>query len=134
MSNWDDTITGLLGLIDLAEANIRVLDDALASAKEQKAEAQGQIEDARLELMAMLLESGVLAEKHPKADLLIKDGPIKVVAHPDADPEDLPIDLVRIKRTPDMGAIKKALVRGDQVPGYHLEAGPQQLQIKRQNK
>lgn len=134
MNNWDQTIADLLGIIDLAEADIRVLDEALASASAQKKEAKEKVEDARQEIMDMLLESGVLSEKHPKADLLIKDGPIKLVAHQDADPEDLPIDLVRIKRTADLGAIKKALVRGDQVPGYHLEAGPQQLQIKRQNK
>ena len=134
MSNWDTLIRSVLDDMDEFETVI-----AESKLEKQRLDLTiktntNAIAELRESLMNMMLENGVVSENHELASIIIKSGPIKVVRDPNADPEDLPIDLVRIKREPDMAEIKKALIRGDNVPGYSLETGPDQLQIKRKTK
>lgn len=128
--NWNDSISSLLDRILEAEGREHAFKEQEADLKRQKLEAQRDVKDAKGELQAMLTEAGVTTENHPRATITLAAGRVTLKAAKDADPEALPIDLLRIKKEPDKAAIQAALVRGDKVDGFELSQGAPSLKIK----
>lgn len=129
MSNWDKQIEGLIDDIEAAETIIK-------REKAKKAKADGVIRQsnesvafARGELKSMLEESGVTMEDHPRAKIVMRNSPRRLVQTEDFDIEALPIDLIEIIHKPDMTQIKAAMERGDAVPGFAYETKPPTISI-----
>lgn len=129
MSNWDKQIEAYIEDIESAENTIK-------NEKAKKAKADGIIKKetdvisaARSELHDMMLESGVTMEDHPRAKLVVKKSPVRIVKTDDFDIEKLPIDYREIVHKPDMDQIKAAMKRGETVPGFAYEQKPDILQV-----
>ena len=129
-SNWIDNISALLDRVLDGEEAEREAKQAEAVARQAKLEAQRDIKDAKGELHALLSEAGVMTENHPRATITLAAGRVSLDVSEDADPESLPIDLIRIRKEADKAAIQAALTRGDAVPGYSLKQSPPSLRIK----
>lgn len=103
---------------------------ALAATYTARAKVHGErIPSAKAALLRFLntIEERSLAL--PEATITVKALPAKVLGEPD--PDALPDALVKIKRQPDMAAIKAALENGQTVDGCSLSNGGETLQLRR---
>jgi hypothetical protein len=128
--NWNESISSLLDRFLAAEVQVHAAKEREAEIKRGRMEAEREMKDAKSELTAMLSEAGVTTENHPRATITLVAGRVSLKATDDADPEMLPIDLVKIKKTPDNAAIQAAIARGDKVHGFELAQGSPSLRIK----
>lgn len=129
MSNWDKQIEAYIEDIESAEITIK-------REKAKKVKADGVIrkeneiiQTARSELHDMLTESGVTMEDHPRAKIVIKKSPVRIVQTDDFDIEKLPIDYREIIHKPDMDQIKAAMKRGEEVPGFAYDQKPDTISV-----
>lgn len=133
-----DTLDGETDTTDAARRVVRWLveQDAQADAMKALAEtysARSKVftdrkAGARNALFHFMEYLGVKAMPLPEATLSIRQGTISLAG--EADPAELPDDLVRIKREPDKAAIKAALEAGRDVPGYVLSNGSPSLSVR----
>lgn len=128
--NWNEAISSLLDQFLASEAKAHELKEQEASLRATRMEAERDMKDAKGQLSAMLTEAGVTTENHPRATLTVVPPRISLKANQDADPEMLPIDLVKIKKTADNAAIQAAIASGQKVMGYELAQGSPSLRIK----
>lgn len=89
---------------------------------------KARVEGGRNALFHFLQYLGVRSMALPECTLSIRNGTAGLSG--EADPANLPDDLVRIKREPDKAAIKKALEAGREVPGYTLSNGAPSLSVR----
>lgn len=118
----------LLDRIEDDEGNAVKLAEQIAARELRKSKAVGRISTNRKAIQALLecakLDKLVL----PEATLSVRDVPPKIVVTDDAA---VPDDLCRIKRTPDMAAIKAEVEAGRSVSGVALGNGGTTLTIRR---
>lgn len=85
---------------------------------------------ARLAIAAFMDQCGLTKLERPEATLSLRQGAPAVVKAPTFSADDLPDDLVRLKREPDAAAIKSALEAGREVPGAMLSNGAPILTVR----
>lgn len=123
-----DTLEGESDVTEAARRVVRWMNEQDAAEGSMKSlaaiyKARGQVFEARVEgarnaLFHLMQYLGVKTMPLPEATLSVTVGKVKVLGEPDVD--QLPDNLVRVKREPDMGAIKAALDAGQKVPGCSL--------------
>lgn len=133
-----DTLDGEADTTEAARRVLRWANEMEAQASAMKALA-GEYSDrakvlmsrkdgARNALFHFMEYLGVKSMALPEATLSIRAGQIGLAG--EADPAELPDDLVRIKREADKAAIKAALEAGRDVPGYVLSNGSPSLSVR----
>lgn len=126
-TNMQDFLTQLVREIDDAKA---LRDGTKARLDELKARQQrfDRRHDHLRELMRKTLEIANLQRMEmPEATVSLRPGPRKVVG--DVRAVDLPDDLCRIRREPNLEKIKDALLDGTQIEGLALSNGSSFLTI-----
>jgi hypothetical protein len=133
-----DTLDGEADTTEAARRVLRWANEQEAQAEAMKGLADtysarakvlmGRKDGARQALFHFLEYLGVRTMPLPEGTLSIRAGTIGLTG--DADVDELPDDLVRVKREPDKAAIKKALEAGRFVPGYSLSNGAPSLSVR----
>lgn len=133
-----DTLDGETDALRAASTAVRTI-----VAMETMAEAAGALADrykarssdftergkrARAALVQFLSDIGEKKLVLPEATLTVAAGRMSVVGEPNVD--DLPEELVRVKREADRTAIRIALQAGHAVPGCSLSNAPPVLQLR----
>lgn len=123
-----DTLEGCSDVHEAASRVIRWMNEQEAHAGAMKGLAStysarskvfdNRVDGARNALFHLLQYLGVRTMPLPEATLSVVSGKVKVMGEPDADK--LPDNLVRVKREPDMAAIRAALEAKQEVPGCSL--------------
>jgi hypothetical protein len=133
-----DTLDGETDTIEAARKVVRLLKET--EANEAAAKSLATTYGARAKLFAdrgdrmrgallnFMQEIGVKTLPLPEATLSVGAGQRKVVGQ--CDPNDLPDELVRVKREADLAAIKLALENGDDVFGYSLSNATPRLTVR----
>jgi len=111
------------------EAMCKALEAYMATLDERIARMEARNETRR-NLILKLMELAHLSKAAlPEATLSIRAKPRSLVGN--ADPDAMPDEFVRIKRTIDRTAIKNALMDGRAVEGFALDNGGVSLSIRR---
>lgn len=133
-----DTLDGETEVIEAARRVVRWLLEQEAHAESVKGLAstyqarskvfEDRVSGARNALFHFLQQLGLPSMPLPEATLSVRAGTVSLTG--EADPADLPDDLVRIKREPNRTAIKAALEAGRDVPGYALSNAAPSLSVR----
>jgi hypothetical protein len=134
-----DTLDGESDVIEAARRTVRWMNEQAAYEAAMKGLADtyaarskvfaGRVSGARVALFHFLQRLGMRSMALPEATLSIANGRQAVAGDPVGD--DLPDDLVRVKREPDLTAILAALKAGQQVPGCSLSNGAPTLTVRK---
>lgn len=118
----------LLGKVEDDEGVIASLAVQIEDRQTRKKAAETR-KERRRDAMKALLECAKLDKLVlPEATLSVRDVPPKAIVN---DPEAVPDELCKIKRSPDMAAIKAEMESGRAVPGVTLDNGAVSLTIRR---
>jgi hypothetical protein len=123
-----ELLTKLLDGMERDDGDIASLTEQMATRKERRDRAEARKASRREAIQALLEATGRDKLTLPEATLSIRKVPPKPVV---SDAEALPLHLCRIKRTPDMAAIKAEMGAGAAVPGVTLDNGGLSLTIRR---
>ena len=118
----------LLDHVEHDEGVIAALTKQMEERQERKVRAAKRIEARRVALTALMESAKLDKLPLPEATLSIRKVPPKPVV---SDPEAVPENLCRIKKTPDMAAIKAEVESGRAVPGVTLDNGGVSLTVRR---
>jgi hypothetical protein len=87
-----------------------------------------RVEFLRKLMQSILFAADIRKIELPECTLSIRNNPQQVLG--EADVDELPEDLIRIKREPDRQKIREALLQGRHVPGCILNNAPPSLNVK----
>lgn len=134
-----DTLDGCSDAVEAVRRTLRAIaaweameDAAKALSDRYRARAQdfaARQERARNALVQFMGEVGEKSMTLPEGTITRKAGTAKVVG--EADPATMPEQFIRRKLELDRAEIKRALERGEDVPGFTLSNGAESLQIRK---
>lgn len=118
----------LLGWIEQDEGAVTALKAQVDDRTERRRRFEARIAAKRDAVMALLDCAGLDKLQLPEATISVRAlAPKPIVANEEA----LPDEYCRVKRTPDMAAIKAGLEAGATVPGVTLDNGGRSITIRR---
>lgn len=123
-----EIVRHLLGEIEEDDGAQLALKEQIGARQERKARAEHRNEVRRTALTQLLEAAGLDKLVLPEATLSVRRVPPKPTV---TDEAALPDSLCRLKRTPDMAAIKAEVEGGRAVPGVSLDNGGTALTIRR---
>lgn len=113
------------------EAHSAGLTVIITDFQNRKARFDRQIKQARQAILSFIEAAGIKdALERPEGTISVRKGTPQVIRAADFDVARLPAGLTRTKVEPDMTAIKKALERGDDVPGAFLSNSAPTISIR----
>lgn len=118
----------LLSAIEADEGAIKVLNEQISDRQSRKVSAGKRVERRREAIQAFLECAKLDKLMLPEATLSVRRVPPKPIV---SDEQAVPDDLCRVKKTPDMAAIKAALETGRAVSGVTLDNGSVSLTVRR---
>jgi len=122
-----ELVAKLLEGIERDEGDVNALDGQIADRRERRTRAEKRIDGRREAIMALMECAQLDKLPLPEATLSLRKVPPKPIV---TDPEALPDALCKIKRTPDMAAIKAAVINAP-LPGIAFDNGGLSLTIRR---
>jgi len=135
---WIDTLEGETSVMEVAakvvdrigecETMSEALKERIGGMMIRKGRIENQADGLRGALVILLREAGIKKLELPEATLSVRDVAPKPVI---TDETMLPDNLFKIKKSPDLTAIKKALAEGQEVPGAVLDNGRSSVTIRR---
>ena len=135
---WIDTIEGESSLMEVAakvvervtevESMCEAIGARQAALRERKTRFDNQVEALRGALVILMGEAGVKKLELAEATVSLRDVKPKPVI---TDEGIIPENLWKIKKSPDLTAIKKAWDEGQEVPGTAMDNGRSSVTIRR---
>lgn len=127
-TNLFELTRSLLGAIEEDEGNVLALKHQIETKRTRQSAAEHRNDVRRDAIKALLECAGLDKLTLPEATLSVRRVPPKPIV---CDEAAVPVELCRLKRTPDIAAIKAELEAGGAVPGVTLDNGGVTLSIRR---
>jgi Siphovirus Gp157 len=127
-TDFREVLAKLYELNDNTNKHVGALTEQIGERRIRRERLKRRVEYYRALMLKVLQSADLKKVELAAATLSQRNGTQQLIGDPD--PDALPDDLVRIKREPDLPAIREALSNGRELPGLTLSNGPPTLAIR----